>query len=191
MSTTPLRLLSAVALTAGLALTVPAAASAAPGSCAVGTWQLTKYRLKSHIDEATANAKGGEGTRLTITRKSASYDFSRAKKVFTKGVVEGDSYTETDTFRKKLAFKSSLTGKKMGSLTLKRKSATGNATISSIVGGQPTGSAKLAKNYRAGLEDPFIPVFVQYTCTSKTLKLVLEADGPMTTITSVHQYRRV
>ncbi|MEO3788010.1 hypothetical protein ABGB12_32185 [Actinocorallia sp. B10E7] len=191
MSTTPLRLLSAAALTAGLAFTVPAPASAAAGSCAVGTWKLTKYRFKSHIEEVTANAKGGEGTRLTITRKSAAYDFSRAKKVVTKGVAEGDPYTVTDVFKKKLTFKSALMGKKTGNLTLKPKTATGNATISSVLGDQPTGTAKLARNYRAGLEDPFIPTFGQYTCTSKTLKLVLEADGPNTTIASVHHYRRV
>lgn len=194
MSTiTPLRLLSATVLTAGLAFAVPAPASAAATPCAVGTWKLTKYTLKSHIEEVTANAKGGEGTRLTITRKSASYDFSRAKKVITKGVAEGDPYTVTDVFKKKLTFKSSLStiaGTKTGGLTLKPKTATGNATITSFLGAQPTGTAKLAKNYRAGLEDPFIPVYGQYTCTSKTLKLVLEADGPRTTITSVHYYRR-
>ncbi|WP_106400768.1 hypothetical protein [Actinocorallia populi] len=192
MSTAPLRLLTAAALTAGLAVTVASPASAAPGPCAVGTWKLTKYTLKSHIEEVTANAKGGEGTRLTITRKSASYDFSRAKKVVTRGVAEGDPYTVTDVFKKKLAFKSTLVGKKKtGSLTLKPKTATGAATISSFLGDQSTGTAELAKNYRAGLKDPFIPDFGQYTCTSKTLKLVLEADGPRTTITSVHHYRRV
>ncbi len=192
MSTAPLRLFSAAVLTAGLALAVSAPASAAPNPCAVGTWKLTKYTLKSHINEVTANAKGGEGTRLTITKKKAAYDFTRAKKIVTKGVVEGDRYTVTDVFKKKLAFKSSLTGKKRtGSLTLKPKSATGGATISSFLGGKSTGTAKLAKNYRAGLEDPFIPTFGQYTCTSKTLKLVLEADGPQTTITSVHHYRRI
>ena len=185
------RVLSAVALTAGLALALPAPASAAPKSCAVGKWQLTKYKLKSHIEEVTANAKGGEGTRLTIAKKSVAYDFSRAKKVTTKGVAEGDPYTVVDVFKKKLTFKSSLTGSKTGSLTLKPKSATGNATITSALGGVPTGTATLAKNYRAGLDDPFIPVFGQFTCTSKTLKLVLEADGPKTTITSEHYYRRV
>ncbi|ROO86166.1 hypothetical protein EDD29_3729 [Actinocorallia herbida] len=191
MSAVSVRLVSAAVLAAGLAFAVPAPASAAAGPCAVGTWKLTKYKYKSHIDEVTANAKGGEGARLTITKKSAAYDFSRAKKVVTKGVVEGDAYTVTDVFKKKLTFKSGLTGKKTGSLTLKPKSATGGATISSWLGGQPTGTAKLAKNYKGGLEDPFIPTFGQFTCTSKTLKLVLEADGPGTTIASVHEYRRV
>ena len=191
MSTAPLRLLSAAVLTAGLAFAVPAPASAAAAPCAVGTWKLTKYTLKSHIEEVTAKAKGGEGTRLTITKKSASYDFSRAKKVVTKGVVEGDPYTVTDVFKKKLTFKSSLIGKKkMGSLNLKPKTATGGATISSFLGNQSTGTAKLVRNYKAGLYDPFIPTFGQYTCTSKTLKLVLEADGPRTTIASVHYYKR-
>lgn len=192
LSAAPLRLLSAAVLTAGLALAAPAPASAAANACAVGTWKLTKYSLKSHINEVTANAKGGEGTRLTITKKSATYDFSRAKKVVTKGVAEGDAYAVTDVFKKKLTFKSSLIGKKKtGSLTLKPKSATGAATISSSIGGQSTGTAKLAKNYRAGMVDPFIPTFGQYTCTSKTLKLVLEADGPQTALASVHHYRRV
>lgn len=191
MSTTSLRLLSAAALTAGLAFTVPAPASAAPKPCAAGTWKLTKYTLKSHIEEVTAKAKGGEGTRLTITKKSAAYDFSRSKKIVTKGVVEGDPYTVTDVFKKKLTFKSTLTGKKKtGSLTLKPKTATGGATISSFLDNQSTGTAKLARNYKAGLYDPFIPTFGQYTCTSKTLKLVLEADGPKTTIASVHYYKR-
>ncbi|MCD0453016.1 hypothetical protein LO762_28105 [Actinocorallia sp. API 0066] len=196
MSITPLRLVTAAvpaaALTVGLVLAVGAPASAAPKPCAVGTWQLTKYTLKSHINEVTANAKGGTGTRLTITKKSATYDFSKAAKVVTKGVAEGDPYKVTDVFKKKVTFKSTLIGKKKtGSLTLRPKTGTGNATISSFLGKQPTGTAKLAKIYRTGIEDPFLPTFGQYTCTSKTLRLVLEADGPRTTIKSVHTFKRV
>lgn len=192
LSATSLRLLSAAALTAGMVFAVSAPASAAPAPCVVGTWKLTKYTMKSRIDGVTANAKGGAGTRLTITKKSTAYDFSKAKKVVTKGVSMGDPYTVTDTFKKKLRFKSSILGKKkIGGLSIKAKSATGGATISSFLNGQSTGTAKLARNYRAGLTDPFIPTSAQYTCTARKLKLVMEADGPGTTITSVHHYRRV
>ncbi|GAB2828387.1 hypothetical protein GCM10022221_28500 [Actinocorallia aurea] len=191
MSATSVRLFSAAVLAAGLASVVSAPASAAANPCAVGTWKLTKYSLKSHINEVTANAKGGVGTRLTIAKKSVTFDFAKSKKVVTKGVAEGDAYAVTDIFKKKLTFKSSLIGKKTGSLTLKPKSATGGATISSSIDGQSTGTANLAKNYKGGMEDPFVPTFGQFTCTSTTLKLVLEADGPQTTIKSVHTYRRI
>jgi hypothetical protein len=187
-----LRLVSVAALAAGAVAVVPGGASAAPAPCAVGKWRLTKYTLKSSIEGVTAKGSGGQGTLLTVGKKSVTYDFSRAKKVTTKGVVEGYRYTLVETFRKKVTFKADLVGKKKtGSISLKTRSGKGGATISGVYGGDPVATVKIAKSYKAGKSNPFVPTFGAYTCTGKTLKLVLEADGPNSTITSVHHYRRV
>ncbi|WP_106398124.1 hypothetical protein [Actinocorallia populi] len=181
----------AAALAAGAALALPAAASAAPAKpCAVGKWKLAQYKMGQRDEGYTASAKGGEGIRLTVAKKSVRYDFNGSKRVVTKGSVAGDAYDLVSVYRGTLKAKSVLTGGRKGSLSLKARSATGDAKVSDTNMGVPLGSYSLVKNYRKAETDPLVPVYADFTCTAKTLKLTMEADGAGT-IDVALVYRRV
>ncbi|MEO3783041.1 hypothetical protein ABGB12_06920 [Actinocorallia sp. B10E7] len=191
MFAVPTRVALAAALAAGAALALPTAAAAAPKQpCAVGKWKLTQYKLDSRSEGYTAKAKGGEGTRLTITKKTVTYDFNRSKKVVTKGVLEGEAYSVTSVFRKTLKMKSTLRGNKKGGILLNVQSASGNAKVAETANGKYLGSHSIVKTYRKGETDPFIPPAAFFTCGAKTLKLVLEADGGDSTLDAVYVYKR-
>ncbi len=185
------RLMLAAVVAAGGALAVPASASAAPKSCLVGNWKLTKYKMNSNIDGEVINSQGGGGTRLTVTKKSVKFDFAGSEKVVTKGKKPGGkAYRMAEAYKKSLTFKSSFKGAKKGSLLLKVKSATGKATVTTLIGGKPVGTVKLANYHRKGEVTPFIPIFAKFSCTSKMMSLLMEADGPGGAMASEFYYTR-
>ncbi|GAA0937141.1 hypothetical protein [Actinocorallia libanotica] len=191
MFSTPARLMLAAAVAAGGALAVPAAVSAAPKPCLVGKWKLAKYKMDSNVKGEVMAAQGGGGTKLTITKKTVKFDFTDSERVVTKGkFAGGKAYRMVDVYKKSVTFKSALSGKKKGSLTLKPKSATGGATFTTVLNGAPMGTTKIAKYHRSGETDPFIPLFAQFTCTSKTMTLLMEADGADGAMASQFYYTR-
>ncbi|MEO3787375.1 hypothetical protein ABGB12_28955 [Actinocorallia sp. B10E7] len=192
MFSVPARLMLAAALATGGALSLPASASAAPKSCLVGKWKLTKYKMNGNIGGEIINSQGGGGTRLTIKKKSVVYDFARSERVVTKGkTADGKAYRMVDVYKKKVTFNSTLTGAKKGSLSLKPKSATGNATFTTTLNGVPAGTTKIAKYYRKGEIDPFIPVYAQFSCSAKAMGLLMEAEGPEGALASEFYYTRL
>lgn len=192
MLAVPARLVLAAALATGSALALPASATAAARpSCLIGKWKLTKYKMDSTVQGAKATAQGGAGARLTVTKKTVSYTFTGSKKVITTGINGEQPYTKVDVYKKRLTFKSTLNGVKKGDLTLKVASAAGDATLSTKWNGVSLGTSKLAKTYRKGQMEPFVPPYARYTCTSKALKLQFEAGGGDSTVVSVLSYKRV
>ena len=183
------RPLTAAALAAGAVLALPAPASAK--ACVTDDWKLTRYRMTATGQDVVISARGGEGARLSITKKALSYDFTRAKKVVTEGADNGDEYTMTSTYRKKLHFASTLKGAKKGSFSLKRKSATGDATVKSLFNKTPLPAVKLARYYRNGNTDPFIPVRPAFACAGKTLKVTATLPDPVAPATVTATYRRL
>ncbi|GAA2735127.1 hypothetical protein GCM10010439_59140 [Actinocorallia aurantiaca] len=190
MSASPVRLILAAALAAGAAFALPAPASAAPKQCAIGKWRLVKYSLIAK-GETTSTVKGGAGTKLTVTPKKFAYDFTGSKKVVLKTAIEGTPITVNRTYRKRLAFKSTLKGAKKGKFSLRAKSASGNAVVRSTFNGTPTDPEYLVKIYRKGDFDPFIVPYGNYACTAKVLKFQSKhADETGTSVVSA-TYRRI
>lgn len=191
MFSLPARLMLAAAVAVGGVLAVPAAASAAPKPCLVGKWKLTKYKTNSNVGGEVFTAQGGGGTRLTVTKTTVKFDFSGSERVVTKGeFAGGKAYRMVNVYRKSVKFKSSLTGKKKGDLTLKPKSAAGNATFTAVLNGKSMGTTKVAKYIRSGKSDPFIPVYAQFTCSGRMMALLMEADGPEGAQSSEFYYTR-
>jgi len=181
----------AAAVAAGGVLAVPASASAAPKSCLVGKWKLTKYKMNSNVGGEVITSQGGGGTKLTVTKKSVKFDFAGSEKVVIKGKKPGGkAYRMAESYKKGLTFKSSFKGAKKGSLLLKAKSATGKATVTTLIGGKPISTIKVANYHRSGEVNPFIPVFAQFSCTSKMMSLLMEADGPDGAMASEFYYTR-
>ncbi len=190
MSVSPVRLALAAALAAGAAFALPAPASAAPKQCAIGKWQLVKYSLVAKSD-TTSTVKGGAGTKLTITPKKFTYDFTGSKKVVLKTVLDGTPLTINRTYRKRLAFKSVIKGTKKGKFSIKPKSASGNAVVDSTLGGTPAGRENLAKIYRKGDYDLFVMPYGKYTCSGKVLKFQTRFSDETGTSTVSAAYRRI
>ncbi|GAA0943591.1 hypothetical protein [Actinocorallia libanotica] len=190
MSVSPTRIVLATALAAGVAIALPASVSAAPKQCAVGKWRLISYSLVAKT-ETTSTVKGGAGTKLTITPKKFSYDFTGSKKVVVKTVLDGAPITIKRAYRKHLAFKSVLKGTKKGDFSLKRKSASGNAVVDSTLGGVPAGHENLVKTYRKGDYDLFVLPHGKYTCAGKSLKFQTKFTDETGTSTISAHYRRV
>ncbi|WP_106400134.1 hypothetical protein [Actinocorallia populi] len=189
MFSVPARLMLAAAVAAGGILAVPA--SAAPKSCLVGKWRLTKYETNSNVGGEVFNAQGGGGTRLTITKKSVKFDFSGSERVVTKGKMPGGkAYRMVNVYKKSVKFKSALRGSKKGALMLKPKSATGTATFTTVLNGAPMGTTKIAKYHRSGETDPFIPASALFTCKGGMMSLLMEADGPDGAQSSEFYYTR-
>jgi len=186
----PVRLSQAVALAAGAVLVLPASVSAAE-ACVLGDWRLTEYRSAAKGRNVEINAEGGEGARLSLTGKTASYGFDKAKKVVTKGNDNGDRYVLKSVYKKRILFKSTLKGSKKGTLVLKRKTATGDATVKHTFNTVPMSRRKLAKHYRDGDVDPFIPVRHTFTCSGRTLKLAATLSDPVAPAAVTAVYRRL
>ncbi len=189
MPATPARLLPAVVLVAGAVLALPAPASARP--CVTDDWRLTRYRMAAVGPNVEISAKGGEGARLSITKKSLSYDFTRAKKIVTEGADNGDDYVMTSVYKKKLSFASTLKGAKKGTLSIRRKTGSGDATVKTVFNKTPLPAVKLARYYRNGNTDPFIPVRPAFACAGKTLKVTATLPDPVAPATVTATYRRL
>ncbi|WP_157963650.1 hypothetical protein [Actinocorallia populi] len=189
MPATPARLLPAAALAAGavLALSAPASAKA----CVTDDWKLTRYRMAAAGQDVRISAKGGEGTRLSITKKTLSYDFTKAREVVAEGNDNGDEYTLTSVYKKKLHFKSSLKGGRKGTLSIKRGSATGDATVKSLFNTISLRTVKLARHYRNGNVDPLVPARPAFACSGRTLKLTAVLSDPAAPATVTATYRRI
>lgn len=190
MPATQVRLSQAVALAVGAVFTLLAPASAAK-ACVVGDWRLTEYRSAATGRGVEISAEGGEGARLSLTRKTASYGFDKAKKVVTKGNDHGDRYVLKSVYKKRILFKGTLKGSEKGTLVLKRKTATGDATVKPTFNTVPMSRRKLAKHYRDGNVDPFIPVRHAFTCSGRTLRLTATLSDPVAPAAVTAVYRRL
>jgi len=182
----------AAALTAGAVLALPAVASAAPKKrpCAVGKWKLTQYKLSSKSKDYTVQSSGGQGTKLTITEKTVKFGFDGSKKVVDKAEFGAEAFEIVSVFRKTLTVKSTLKGNKKGSLVLKAKSASGNAKVTESTEGKVLNSYNVAQAYRKNEANPFVFSSSPYTCTAKTLKLVLKARNGGDTVSVAYAYKR-
>ncbi|GAA0955676.1 hypothetical protein [Actinocorallia libanotica] len=186
---------ASAALTAALAaavLTLPAPASAAARSCLLGKWKLTGYTLDAKGPGSYATGRGGQGTVLTVTGKSVTYDFDGARKLVVKGRSDGEKYELRTTYRKRLTLKSTLKGAKKGTLALKAKSAKGSAGATVVRNGAPVISYNLAQSvYRQGEWEPVAPLRSSYTCTARTARLRMTHTDESGTGTIVVTYRRL
>lgn len=185
----PARLPAAAVLLAGAVLVPPAPASA--GSCVTDDWKLTRYRMKAVGQDVEIKAEGAEGTRLRIARKSLSYDFARAGKVRTSGDDNGDRYTMTSVYKKKIAFDSTLKGARKGTLEIKRRTGEGDATVKSVFNTISLRTVRLARYYRDGNVDPLIPVRQTFTCSGGTLKITATLPDPAAPAAVTATYRRL
>ena len=181
----------ATALAAAV-LTLPAPTSAAAKPCLLGQWRLTGYTLDAKGPGSFTTARGAQGIRLTVTRKSVAYDFDGARKLVVKGRSDGEKYELRTTYRKRLTLKSTLKGTKKGTLALKAKSAKGGATAAVVRNGAPVITYNLAQSvYRQGEWEPVAPLRSSYTCTGKTARLRMTHTDESGTGTIVMTYRRL
>ncbi|GAB2849437.1 hypothetical protein GCM10022221_56100 [Actinocorallia aurea] len=172
---------TALAAVVGLCVAVPAqAASAAPGdpgarkACVLGTWKQTGENGTAVSDDALSEVHGGAGVKLTITRKTVDYDFTRSAKETASGHVEGIHWSAWTKYDKKLSFEATVTGSSSGTVKVKPKSAEGGATgrykaTVPNIGAERTW--KLRTTYRGSGQESIAPVKSSFTCAGKSLTL--------------------
>ena len=162
------RLALSPVLAAAACLAVAAPAQAAARPCVVGEWKLTGFTSKTigHV-EFQSQSKGLKGTRLTVTKSSLSYDFTRSKKLLTTGVDSGKPIKEWSKYAGRLKVKATFKGRAKGRLSLKTKTASGKATLTRSKA--PKSHDGLAKLIRKKTWDPVVLKQASYTCTARTL----------------------
>ncbi|GAA2722903.1 hypothetical protein [Actinocorallia aurantiaca] len=162
------RLALSTVLAASACLSVAAPAQAAARPCVVGEWKLAGLASKTiGYVEFQSQSKGLKGTRLTVTKSSLSYDFTRSKKLVTTGVDSGKPIEEWSKYDKRLKVKAAFKGGGKGRLSLKTKTASGKATLTrSNAPGRRVGLAGLI---RKKTWDPIVLKQASYTCTAETL----------------------
>ncbi len=186
---------ASAALTAALAATVlalPAPASAAAKPCLLGKWKLTRYTLDAKGPGSYATGRGGQGIRLTVAKKSVTYDFNGSKKLVVTGRSDGEKYSLKTAYRKRLTLKSTLKGAAKGTLALKAKSAKGNATATVTRNGAPVITYNVAESvYRESGWEPVAPLRTTYTCNARTARFQMKNTDESGTGTIVLVYRRL
>ena len=161
-----LALSSALAASALLAAASPAEAAARP--CAVGKWTLTDFSSKTiGYTEYQSASKGMKGVRLTVAKSSLSYDFTGSKRATTTGVDSGEPIKEWTKYNKKLKVRAALKGGAKGTLALKTKTASGDATLTHSRA--PQRRHGLAALIRKKKWDMVVLKRASYTCTAETL----------------------
>jgi len=157
---------------ASMSVVVPAQAAAK--ACVLGKWRSTSYHMTIENGVGQTYAKGAKGVRLTITRTSLAYDFNKSTKETLTGFSSGSLiFRSSYQYAKKLRVKATVKGAKKGSIVIKSKTATGNATGT----GRRTwperknlGTYNMAKSLRSGSVQSLVPVKSDFSCSGKTLK---------------------
>lgn len=157
---------------ASMSVAVPAQAAKA---CVLGKWRGTSYLISIKGPAGETYGKGAKGVRLTITRTSAVYNFDKSTKETLAGYGFGElTFTSWYKYTKTLRVKATVKGSKKGTIVLKAKTATGNA---SSTGAQTWPEhltypkASMAKSLRKGTAESVVPVKSSFACSGKTLKL--------------------
>lgn len=171
----------AAVLAAG-ALSLPAPAAAAPpappappgpGACLIGTWTMTRYSMVVKGRDIDLTTTGGQGTRLTVTKQNATYDFGDTRRTVTKGTRSGQPVSLWAAYRGRLTMQSKFRGAQSGIFTTKAKSAAGNATG---VLGQAYPQKKvlarysLVQAYHRGMGGALTPVRANFKCNERALR---------------------
>lgn len=164
----PRLVLVAVLAACALPAASPAGAAAA-GPCAVGKWRLTNFSAENiGYVEYTDVSKGLKGVRLTVTKSALSYDFTRSKKAVITGTDSGKPINEWMKYDKKLKVGVKLRGRAKGTVALKAKTASGDATFTrSQAPGRHRSLAAVIRDKR--LWDMVVLKRASYTCTARTL----------------------
>ncbi|WP_106399497.1 hypothetical protein [Actinocorallia populi] len=169
MSQRILRLVLPCALAASVlpAVASPAGAAAAR-PCVVGKWKLTGFTARNlGYVEYTAVSKGMKGVRLTVAKSSLSYDFTRSKKAVTTGTDSGKPIDEWTKYDRRLKVGATFRGGAKGTLALKARTASGDATFTHSQA--PSRHRSLPARIRKKQWDMVVLKRASYTCTAETL----------------------
>jgi len=189
------RLTLAAVLAAGAVSALPASAAAAPGrgSCILGDWTLTKYTMVMKGKDVRLSSSGGERTRLKVTRGGVVYDFNKSKPAVTKGTRSGERVGLWASYRGRLALKSEFRGTRSGTLTVKPRSARGDAN--GLLGQLHPERKLIAKysiieTYRKGQAVALTPHRAGFRCSGRSLELTVKGRDAFGTTQSKFRYRR-
>ncbi|WP_106403283.1 hypothetical protein [Actinocorallia populi] len=153
---------------------VAASPAEAAKSCVLGKWKSTSYTMLIQGAGAETHGSGLKGVRLTVSRTSLAYDFNKSTKEELIGYNLGDpSFRSQVKYAKKLSVKATVRGAKKGSVVLKPRTATGDATGANTrtwPEHENLSKWKLAKSLRTGTPESFVPVKSSFSCSGKTLK---------------------
>ncbi|GAB3657559.1 hypothetical protein GCM10027589_17730 [Actinocorallia lasiicapitis] len=156
---------------------VAGAPAQAAAKCTTGKWVLKTSSTSvagtdSETGKFTSKSTGGAGTKLTIKSGKATVDFSKSKKAVTKTTITGGNSTLESTYRKTLKVTVKISGDKKGSFSLKPKTATGNATVRTVMTApvkQDLGTTSAVKSLRSGEPNFLLPDGSPFTCSKSTL----------------------
>jgi hypothetical protein len=155
-------------------VSVVATPAEAAKACVLGKWRSTSYSLIIQGPAGETYGEGAKGVRLTITRTSVAYDFNKSTKEMLTGYSLGSpTFRSSWKYAKKLRVKATVKGSKKGSIVLKHKTASGDATGTGTrlwPEHKNTGTSNMAKNLRKGTAESQVPVKSSFTCSGKTLK---------------------
>jgi hypothetical protein len=171
MSVTSRVVVVGVVMAASISVAVPAQAAKA---CVLGAWKGTSYSMIIQGPAGETYAEGAKGVRLTIARTSLAYDFDKSTRETLTGYSLGSpTFRSWSKYTKKLRVKATVKGSKKGSVVLKRKTATGDATSTTTQTWpehKVLGTWNMAKDLRKGSAQYVVPVKSSFTCSGKTLK---------------------
>lgn len=160
-----------VVVAASVSVAAPAQAAKA---CVLGKWRGTSYSIIIQGPAGETYGEGLKGVRLTITRTSLAYDFNKSTRETNTGYSLGSpTFISWSKYTKKLRVKATVKGSKKGTIVLKHKTATGDATgtdTQTWPEHKYNGTWSMAKNVRTGIAESFVPVKSSFSCSGKTLK---------------------
>ncbi|MDX6738335.1 hypothetical protein [Actinocorallia sp. A-T 12471] len=163
------------AVAAGAVAGAPGAASAAAKACAVGKWTMVKHSFSAKGEGYDFTGTGGKGVRLTVGKKSLSWDFRGSKRLVSQGTRSGEKVAMWSRYDGRLRVPASFKGNKKGLLTADVRKAKGDATARTgkVGAKRPDATYPLAPNYRKGKPETIALGSGSFTCTGRSLHLVL------------------
>ncbi|MCD0447634.1 hypothetical protein LO762_00255 [Actinocorallia sp. API 0066] len=163
-------------LAAGAVAGVPVgAAGAAAKPCAVGKWTMVKHTFSARGQGYDFTGAGGKGVRLVVGKKKLSWNFRGSRPLASKGTRADEKVAMWSRYSGRLTVPVSITGNRKGLLAADVRKAKGDAVARTGKGGSTKADATypLAPNYRNGKPETIALGSGSFTCSAKTLHLVL------------------
>ncbi|WP_148086305.1 hypothetical protein [Actinocorallia herbida] len=136
---------------------------------------MVKHAFTAKGEGYDFTGTGGKGVRLKVAKKSLAWDFRGSKPLTSKGTRNGAAVAMWSRYTGRLTVPSSVKGNRKGLLQADVRKARGDASARTGKAGRSTPDATypLAPNYQKGKPETIALGSGAFTCTGKTLHLVL------------------
>ncbi|WP_460302132.1 hypothetical protein [Actinocorallia aurea] len=145
----------------------------------MGSWTMVKHAFRAKGEGYDFTGSGGKGVRLTIAKKSLAWDFRGSHRLVSKGTRGTATVAMWSAYSGRLTVPVGIKGGKKGLLRADVRKASGDASARTGKAGSSRADASypLAPNYRKGKPETIALGSGSFTCSGKSLHLVLETKS--------------